>query len=250
MALRVAAGCVLSRRAIGEQERHEPGALRATVLCALLHSGPGTRWEVGRGAILFVCPHPSLPLSLPLSPALPFSIVNHRHLFSISIPSVTMPSSKLMSFLSLALALAPLASTHFIVNTPAPLGSNIDNEDTVPCGGFTPSTSEVTTNFHVGGDAIGVSTLHAQSSFAYRAMLGQSLSAPNWTVLIPTIQQYGLNNFCEPSIAVPASWVGQAGLMQIIQDAEDGVHYQVCVPLISLNPFEPSEMDCSLGLSD
>jgi hypothetical protein len=115
------------------------------------------------------------------------------------------------------------------VNTPPALGSgsNINNENIVPCGGFMPSATENVTDFHVGGDAIGLITLHAQAGFAYRGMLGMSLSPANWTVLIPTVEEFGLNGFCEPSIAVPASWAGSSGLLQIIQDAEDGVHYQV-----------------------
>ena len=137
-----------------------------------------------------------------------------------------MASFKLIALLSLALA--PLASTHFVVNIPAPLSSNIDNEDVAPCGGITPSNSDTLTDFHVGGEAISLTTLHPQSFFEYRGMLGSSVSSPNWTVLIPTVEQYGLNNFCEPGITVPASWAGSSGMLQIIQDSEDGVHYQVC----------------------
>ena len=137
-----------------------------------------------------------------------------------------MASFKLIALLSLALA--PLALAHFVVNFPTPLGSNIDNEDIAPCGGFTPSASDNLTAFHVGGDAVSLTTLHAQSFFEYRGMLGSSLSSPNWTGLIPTVEEYGLNNFCEPSIAVPAFWAGSSGLLQIVQDSEDGVHYQVC----------------------
>lgn len=136
-----------------------------------------------------------------------------------------MALTKLIPLLSLALARA--ASAHFIVNLPPPLGNNIDNEDTAPCGGFTPSSSDSAADFHVGGDAIGISSLHAQSFVAYRGTLGTSLSSANWTALLPTLQQFGLNNFCEPGIAVPASWAGSRGLLQVIQDAEDGVHYQV-----------------------
>ncbi|PMD47215.1 hypothetical protein L207DRAFT_627905 [Hyaloscypha variabilis F] len=117
------------------------------------------------------------------------------------------------------------ASAHFIVNTPPPLGNNINNEDIAPCGGFTPSGSDTLTAFHVGGDAIDLTTLHAQSYFDFLGMLGDSLSS-NWTFLIPTVEQYGLNGFCEPSVEVPASWAGSNGLLQIIQDSEDGVHYQ------------------------
>jgi hypothetical protein len=131
---------------------------------------------------------------------------------------------KLVSFLTLL----RLSWAHFIVLTPPPLGSNINNEDVSPCGGFTPSPADNVTDFHVGGDAIGLTTLHAQAYFAYRGQLGTSLSSSNWTVLLPTVEEYGLNDFCEPSIVVPAAWAGSVGLLQIIQDAEDGVHYQVC----------------------
>jgi hypothetical protein len=137
-----------------------------------------------------------------------------------------MASFKLIALLSLALV--PLVSTHFVVNTPPALGSNIDNENVAPCGGFTPSASDNLTDFHVAGDVVSLTTLHAQSFFEYRGMLGSSLSSPNWTNLIPTVEEYGLNNFCEPNIAVPANWAGSSGLLQIIQDSEDGVHYQVC----------------------
>jgi hypothetical protein len=136
-----------------------------------------------------------------------------------------MPASKFIVLLGLALA--PAALAHFVVNVPPPLGSNIDNEDQAPCGGATPSSSSTVADFHVEGDAIGITTLHPQSFLAYRGMLGTSLSSPNWTVLIPTIEEFGLNGFCEPSMAVPSSWAGSNGMLQIIQDAEDGVHYQV-----------------------
>jgi hypothetical protein len=134
---------------------------------------------------------------------------------------------------TLSLVLAGSASAHFEVLTPAPLGlsSNINNENLAPCGGFSPSSSDTLTDFHVGGDAVGLITLHAQAGFAYRGMLGASLTSPNWTVLIPTLEEYGLNGFCEPGLSVPSSWAGSSGLLQIIQDAEDGVHYQVCLLL-------------------
>ncbi|OAL31901.1 hypothetical protein AYO22_00771 [Fonsecaea multimorphosa] len=127
----------------------------------------------------------------------------------------------------LNLILLPLCASHFIILTPPPLGNNINNEDQSPCGGFSPSSSDNITDFHVGGDAIGLTTLHAQAYFAYRGLLGTSLSNPNWTVLIPTVEEFGLNSFCQPALTVPPSWAGSTGLLQVIQDAEDGVHYQV-----------------------
>ncbi|KIW33424.1 uncharacterized protein PV07_00276 [Cladophialophora immunda] len=130
----------------------------------------------------------------------------------------------------IALIFTPLCASHFIILTPPPLGNNINNEDQSPCGGFSPSSSDNITDFHVEGDAIGLTSLHAQSYFAYRGLLGTSLSAPNWTVLIPTVEEFGLNSFCQPALSVPTSWAGSPGLLQVIQDAEDGVHYQhLCV---------------------
>jgi hypothetical protein len=116
------------------------------------------------------------------------------------------------------------ASAHFILNYPTSLGFDQNTEDNSPCGGETLSFTN-TSNFHVGGDAIAFTTLHPQSDFLYRATTDQT-AAGNWTVL-SLIAEYGLGAFCEPSLSVPASWAGQVGLLQVVQNAEDGVHYQV-----------------------
>ena len=126
-----------------------------------------------------------------------------------------------------SLVLAPLASAHFTVTIPPPLGTNLDNEATSPCGGYSPSNSDTLANFHVGGDAVAFDTLHAQSFFAFRGILGDSLSTANWTSLIPTVEEFGLGAFCEPTVSVPEAWAGSSGLLQVIQDSEDGVHYAV-----------------------
>ncbi|KAE9362642.1 hypothetical protein N431DRAFT_424425 [Stipitochalara longipes BDJ] len=156
-----------------------------------------------------------------------------------------MASFSLISLLRIHITLlASLSSAHFIANIPPPLSSNINNEDVPPCGGTTPSSNDNLTNFHVGGDAIGLTTLHAQSYFAFLGMPGDSLSPANWSYLIPTVEQYGLNSFCEPSIAVPASWAGSSGLLQIIQDSEDGVHYQ-CMHVNFVAGVAPPNSACT-----
>ncbi|KAE8449633.1 hypothetical protein EG329_007963 [Mollisiaceae sp. DMI_Dod_QoI] len=116
------------------------------------------------------------------------------------------------------------ANAHFVLNYPDSLGFNQNTEDSSPCGGATLSFSN-TTAFHVSGDAIALTTLHPQSDFLYRATTDQT-AAGNWTVL-SLIAEYGLGAFCEPGLSVPVSWVGQTGLLQIVQNAEDGIHYQV-----------------------
>lgn len=116
------------------------------------------------------------------------------------------------------------ANAHFTLNYPTTLGFNQNAEDESPCGGATISFTN-TTAFHVAGDAISITTLHPQSNMLYRAT-NDGTGKGNWTVLA-LIAEYGLGAFCEPSLQVPAAWVGQLGLLQIVQNAGDGVHYQV-----------------------
>ncbi len=127
------------------------------------------------------------------------------------------------------LALANFTKCHFILNAPPGLGFSGNDEDTAPCGGFTVDFNNGKVNdFHVGGEAIGLTTLHAQSNFAFRAAVGNSVSGGNVTLLTPSLVEYGLGAFCVPGITAPSSWAGTQGMVQVIQAAEDGVHYQVC----------------------
>ena len=124
------------------------------------------------------------------------------------------------------LSFASLASAHFFFQIPPGLGDGTD-EATSPCGGFSPSASTEFTDFHVGGDAIQIRTLHAQSHLAFRATKGSSVGDAKWTTLYPTIEEFGINLFCLQSVSAPSDWAGSKGLLQIIQDSEDGVHYEV-----------------------
>ncbi|KAI9767489.1 MAG: hypothetical protein M1839_004500 [Geoglossum umbratile] len=114
---------------------------------------------------------------------------------------------------------------HFLLNYPKSLGFSDAQEDDSPCGGFQVSFDN-TTDFHVGGDSVYLTTLHPQSNFLFRGTLDQKASG-NWMNLLPVIGEYGLGDFCEPSLSTPDSWAGAMGVLQVIQDAEDGVHYQV-----------------------
>lgn len=153
---------------------------------------------------------------------------------------------KLLSQLLLALLLTP-TSAHFTLNYPTTLGFDQNKEDESPCGGATISFAN-TTAFYVSGDAIAVTTLHPQSNFLYRATNDES-GKGNWSVLA-LIQEYGLGAFCEPALSVPAAWAGQLGLLQIVQNAEDGVHYQVRYACLTSTRFARSdkEDECSVQL--
>ncbi len=129
------------------------------------------------------------------------------------------------------------SSAHFIVNVPPAIGGGKDvgAEDQSPCGGFSPSSADKPSEFHVGGDAISLTTLHPQSHLLYRGMKGTSLKDATWTSLWPVIEEFGLNNFCLPKVQVPSSWAGSEGLLQVVQNSEDGTHYQVLSPTASFD---------------
>lgn len=78
----------------------------------------------------------------------------------------------------------------------------------------------------VDGSAIALTSVHPQATWLFRATLDQTASG-NWTTLLPSIEQTGLGTFCEPSVSVPASWAGSKGVIGVVQDAPDGILYQV-----------------------
>ena len=84
----------------------------------------------------------------------------------------------------------------------------------VPVNG-SPSHCLIASDYHVAGDAMTMTTLHPQSNWAFRPTLDVS-GLGNWTNILPKMTEYGLSSFCEPSIAVLASWVGSQGVVQII----------------------------------
>lgn len=128
--------------------------------------------------------------------------------------------------------LASLSSAHFTLQYPPTVGFVDSVETTAPCGGFTVDFSkDNVTNFNVGGSEIAVTSIHPQANWLFRGMLGADQNANNWTQLMPIVQQTGLGVFCEPAISVPASWAGQQGIIGIVQDAPDGILYQVSLPI-------------------
>ena len=71
-----------------------------------------------------------------------------------------------------------------------------------------------------------VTSIHPQATWLFRATLDTTASG-NWTSLLPSIQQTGLGDYCERDVQVPASWAGSKGIIGVVQDAPDGILYQV-----------------------
>jgi hypothetical protein len=139
---------------------------------------------------------------------------------SLSLSSVT-------AVAFLALAMISPSTAHFLLNYPPTIGFDDSLEGTPPCGSFTVmfSTDNVT-DFHVGGNAIAVTSIHPQATWLFRATLDLNATT-NWTSLLPAIQQTGLGDYCEPDVTVPSSWAGQKGVIGVVQDAPDGILFQV-----------------------
>ncbi|GKT47646.1 uncharacterized protein ColSpa_07827 [Colletotrichum spaethianum] len=140
------------------------------------------------------------------------------------------------------LALSSLATAHFSLTLPKPLGDSDDNEATAPCGGYTASSSSETTDFYVDGDAIGMENGHPQTNWLFRATLDRT-AAGGWTQIFPIVLQTGLGNFCEPKIAVPSNFTGQKGIISVVAHSPDGLLY-TCAAVNFVSGTAPTRSDC------
>ena len=115
---------------------------------------------------------------------------------------------------------------HFLLHTPETIGFDDDNEGIPPCGGFK-VTFDKTSDWHVGGDVISLTSTHPKADWLFRSTLDKT-ACGNWTDLSPIVSQTGLGSYCEPSLSVPSDWAGSSGIVQIVQNAADGTLFQVC----------------------
>jgi hypothetical protein len=141
-------------------------------------------------------------------------------------------------FLSLVLCLVASFTSqsiaHFLLNYPPTIGFDDSLEATPPCGSFTVNFSkDNVTDFHIGGDFLAMTSIHPQATWLFRATLDQTAMG-NWTDLLPAIVQVGLGNYCEQDVMVPSSFAGSKGVIQVVQDAPDGILYQVRTGFICL----------------
>jgi len=119
------------------------------------------------------------------------------------------------------------STAHFLLNYPPTIGFDDALEGNAPCGSFTPDFSKDTvTDFHVAGDSCAMTSIHPQATWLFRATLDITASG-NWTILLPAVLQTGLGDYCERDVMVPASWAGSNGIIGVVQDAPDGILYQV-----------------------
>lgn len=123
---------------------------------------------------------------------------------------------------------ATLATAHFQVLYP-PTGQPFDDEEeaTGPCGGLELETSDSNADVQVDRFAVSIRSTHPEGSWSFRGTT--STSAPyNFTDITPTINTQGIGDFCLTMLSVPSDWAGSSGILQIVDNSDDGMLYQVC----------------------
>lgn len=132
-----------------------------------------------------------------------------------------------MRSLTLLPALAGLTAAHFTLLYPDSIGFTDDDEDTSPCGGYTPDfDSDDAVDFHVGGDALAMRSTHSRCNWLFRVTTDEA-AKDGWEQLRPIVTQSGLGDYCEPLVTVPEEYVGKKGVIGIVSSAIDGLLYQV-----------------------
>lgn len=124
-------------------------------------------------------------------------------------------------------ALVGLAAAHFEMLYPDSIGFTDDNEDSGPCGGYTPDlNSDDLVDFHVGGDALSMRSTHPRCNWLFRVTTDGDAQS-GWEQLRPIVTQSGLGEYCEPHVTVPDKYIGKKGVVGIVSSAMDGLLYQV-----------------------
>ncbi|RVD84251.1 uncharacterized protein DFL_006012 [Arthrobotrys flagrans] len=125
----------------------------------------------------------------------------------------------------LSLLTVSVANAHFTLRYPEPFGKSAAKQDQGPCGGYTLDSNTPVTQFHVDGDAVAYASSHPEVKVLFRIIEGNSPDGPNSYKGFPIVEQYGSGDFCEPRVTAPKSLVGKQGIVQVVQNAVDGMLY-------------------------
>lgn len=130
----------------------------------------------------------------------------------------------------------PTISAHFMLPYPPALtGSNSDTElSTSPCGLnstaplFNNLTSPTTT-LSTSSFPLYLSTEAQQQRWLFRATTDKAQPF-RWTNLLPVVEQTARGSFCVPDLSLPRSFMSREALIQVIQQHDGGLSYQVRLP--------------------
>jgi hypothetical protein len=141
-----------------------------------------------------------------------------------------------MYTLSALLTILPLTSAHFLLTWPARRGFNDDTAGDFPCGGFNDPSSN-RTMWPLSGGPIQLDMHHTQVNLQVNLALGNGNGSYS-IVLLPTIKEQGVNNFCLGMVNVPSNLgikEGDNATIQVVTngDGDTAGLYQVSLPSIS-----------------
>ncbi|KAF3904232.1 hypothetical protein ABW21_db0207719 [Orbilia brochopaga] len=125
---------------------------------------------------------------------------------------------------ALLLPLLPLATAHFLLNSPPTIGFSDDDEGDYPCGSFDATSRKTVTDFPTGGLPISLTSTHPEVTWFYRAALLNDTNT--WVDLSQAIDQVGQGNFCSQNVPGLAAWEGKDAVLQIAASAPDGWLFQ------------------------
>ena len=101
------------------------------------------------------------------------------------------------------LSLLPLTFSHFTLDSPAARGFDEDKLGTFPCGGQD-TVSEQRTPFPLNGGPIQLSMEHDESAVQVLLGMGNNPGDAFNTVLVRTIQERGIGQFCISDVVLPS----------------------------------------------
>lgn len=98
------------------------------------------------------------------------------------------------------------------------------------CGGVATEPSDSTVDLTVDQFAVSIRSSHPEGHWSFN--IANSTSPPfNWTSITNIVETQGVGDFCLPALSIPAEYAGSSGVLQIIDNASDGMLYQVCCSL-------------------
>lgn len=150
----------------------------------------------------------------------------------------------MLTSILLPLSLLPFAAAHFKLNYPPARGFDEDTLSTFPCGGQN-TVSSNRTAWPLTGGPIQLLMGHTASQVEVLIALGNDDTTAFNTVLVPTLQEDGPNNFCLGAVRVPTTIGGvtlAAGMNATIQvvtngDSGGGGLYNVRQSFFCFSPF-------------
>ncbi|EWC48339.1 hypothetical protein DRE_02108 [Drechslerella stenobrocha 248] len=153
--------------------------------------------------------------------------------------------------LLLLLGLPLAAHAHFTLRYPTPLGTSAAKQDQAPCGGYSITESTTISNFYVDGDSVAYSSSHPEIKLLLRVVEGNKADGAglSWNQVFPIVEQYGAGDFCQPLVTVPQSYVGKQGILQVVQNAVDGMLWS-CAYVKFVSGTRPSLPDACRNGSD